>query len=514
MIKNNSRTYNSILNSLFGIVASLITVVLNFFVRVILVRELGEEINGLHNLFQSITSVMVLMEMGISSAMIIHLYEPIKRHDVELIRGIMGFYKRIYIGLALAFAVLSILVSLLLLNHMVTTTIPISTVRFYFVVFTLSFTMNYFTYYKRSILFAENKNRVATVFTSISELLFRTLQITLLVVCHEYMLFLLLTIAEKITSNMLCNYYVSKRHPYLKNVLRTKLPVEKKISIFNTVKPLMVNQMANTVQLSSRSILISILLGNVAIVGYYGNYQLLTNIAQMVYAQFGGAFTTSMGNLAVERDKDRMQRAYRKSAFIMNWIASVGCAVFVACADDFIYLVFGAHFVLDRLSVLILSVNLAVYLLNIPMISVQNAMGLHRYDARNMVLQAILAVSMGYLLGRIFGMPGIFIGLLLPLIVFTLLLKGIIIGHKALDMSAKDYLQFIGWECFKIGIVILICVVSCRLLPIHPSVVSILVKLLVGVLISMFIPALLSFRSWEYGESKKLIQTLKQKHLI
>lgn len=58
-----SRTYNSISNSIYGILCSTVTVFLNFFVRIVLVRELGEEINGLHNLFQSITSVMLLMEI-------------------------------------------------------------------------------------------------------------------------------------------------------------------------------------------------------------------------------------------------------------------------------------------------------------------------------------------------------------------------------------------------------------------------------------------------------------------
>ena len=42
------------MNSMFGVVASIVVTVLNFVVRVVLVRELGEEINGLHNLFQSI----------------------------------------------------------------------------------------------------------------------------------------------------------------------------------------------------------------------------------------------------------------------------------------------------------------------------------------------------------------------------------------------------------------------------------------------------------------------------
>ena len=144
-----SRTYNSISNSIYGILFSAVTVFLNFFVRIVLVRELGEEINGLHNLFQSITSVMLLMEMGISSAMIIHLYAPIKNHDIEEIKGIMGFYKKVYLYLAIAFMTVSILVSIFLINKLVKSSLPLNTVRIYFLLFALSFAFNYLTQYKR-----------------------------------------------------------------------------------------------------------------------------------------------------------------------------------------------------------------------------------------------------------------------------------------------------------------------------------------------------------------------------
>ena len=210
-----SRTYNSISNSIYGILCSTVTVFLNFFVRIVLVRELGEEINGLHNLFQSITSVMLLMEMGISSAMIIHLYAPIKNHDIEEIKGIMGFYKKVYLYLAIAFTTVSILVSIFLINKLVTSSLPLNTVRIYFLLFALSFAFNYLTQYKRSILFAEQKNRISIGITAICEVLFRSLQIVFLLVWHQYITFLIITIIEKLASNFVAIHYINKYHPYL-----------------------------------------------------------------------------------------------------------------------------------------------------------------------------------------------------------------------------------------------------------------------------------------------------------
>ena len=291
---------------------------------------------------------MLLMELGISSAMIIHLYEPLAQKNEQQVKEIMSFYKKIYIYIAVAFTIVSIIVAFFLLDSIVTTTLSMDKVRLYFLVFAVSFTINYLTYYKRSILFAEQKNRISIGVTALCEIIFRTGQIILIIVYHQYLYFLILVILEKLSSNLICNYYINKHYPYLKVIKGVQLAADKKKAIFDTVKPLFVNQFAGTVQQSSTGIIISILMGSVSVVGYFGNYQLIMMVVQTIYTQFGGAFTTSFGNLSVEKNKERMKVAYYKAAFIMNWMAIFFCSAFLVCASDFIYLVFGKHFVLDN----------------------------------------------------------------------------------------------------------------------------------------------------------------------
>ena len=268
-----SRTYNAISNSIWGIAASGVTILLNFVVRIVFVRELGEEINGINSLFHSVISVMALMELGIGSAMIIHLYEPVKNDDQKLMRGILSFYKTIYRWLSLIFFTVGILVSLFLIDNLVESSIPLGTVRIYFLLCTASISLNYLTCYKRSILFAEQKNRISTGYTALCELMFRIVQIILILIFHQYIIYLVLLIAEKLTSNFMCTRYVNKHHPYLCSVKGAVLPRTKKTAIFDTIKPLMVNQTANTIQQSSSGIMIGLLLGNVSVVAYFGHYQ-------------------------------------------------------------------------------------------------------------------------------------------------------------------------------------------------------------------------------------------------
>ena len=115
-MKERSRTFNSIANSFYGIISALISVALNFAVRIVIIRALGEEINGLHNLFQSTINAMAVIETSIGSALIIHLYAPVKERGEARITALMSFYRRVYLVIALVFLMLGIIIDVFFIN--------------------------------------------------------------------------------------------------------------------------------------------------------------------------------------------------------------------------------------------------------------------------------------------------------------------------------------------------------------------------------------------------------------
>lgn len=501
---SNNRTYDAISNSFFGIIGCSISVILNFFVRIILVKQLGAEMNGLHNLFQSIANVMTILELGFSSAMVIHLYKPIALKDIPQIKGIMFFYKKTYIYISCIYSCIGIVVALFLLDFLVETTIESYKVKIFFILFFMSFSINYLTYYKRSILYAEQKNRISSIFAAIGECVFRGLQIIILLYLSNYYLFLILWILEKLFINIACGIYVDKYHPYLKNN-QEQISIIKKRAIFNTIKPLVINQVANTVTQSAKSILISILMGNVSIVGYFGNYQLITNLIIMVYTQFGGSITSSYGNLSAIGDKFRLKNAYFNSAFVLDWIAAIFCSGFIVCINPFIVLAFGEKFLLDQLSIASLLLTLVFYLINIPILSLQNALGLHRLDSKYMVIQALLSILLGYIGGIYYKMPGIFLGLLIPSIMFTTIRKGIHITGYACDINKKEYIKFILYEFIKIILCTILSYETCSAIIIESLIIKFIVYGIIACVIGIIVPIFLSNKSVEFLYVKSLI---------
>ena len=79
------RKKNSVLNIIGTIGAYGISVIFNFITQAIFIRTLGIEYLGLNGLFSNILTMLSVAELGIGSAIIFKLYEPIANKDNEKI---------------------------------------------------------------------------------------------------------------------------------------------------------------------------------------------------------------------------------------------------------------------------------------------------------------------------------------------------------------------------------------------------------------------------------------------
>lgn len=505
-MNQKSRTYNSIINSIVGIVGAIFTVALNFLVRIALVRALGEEINGLHSLFHTIINIMGVVEISLSTAMIVHLYAPIERADHKELSKILSFYNKIYIFLAFGVLVVGGVLNLFL-GAFITTDIPMVNAHFYFFLFTFSVFAGYLTYTYRLVLFGAQQNRISSLATLVSEIVFRGLAAVLAIVFKSYALFLLCFVGEKLLGNLISAIYVKRKYKGVTCWVRGENNEEIRNDIMNTVKPLFVTRIADIVQSSSQSILISVLLGSIAIVGYYGNYTLVTGAVGLLFSQLGAAFTSSFGNLAIKNDKSKMYDAFKKTDFIMVSIAIVICSGFVACIQDFIALAFGSQFLLEEASVFILMITMLITLVNIPAVSVQNATGRHDADVKLMIIQALCSVVGGFIGGYFFAMEGLLLGMLIPLFAFTTLGKNIIIQKRLFNKNCTAVLGHLITNLLKSGVIIVSVVLATIFINTGSLLLNILVKGIISVLVSITMLVVMSFRNKYFKSTVNLVKS-------
>lgn len=147
-----------------------------------------------------------------------------------------------------------------------------------------------------------------------------------------------------------------------------------------------------------------------------------------------------------------------------------------------------------------------VYLLDIPIISVQNSMGLHGKDAGIMIVQAITAIGLGYVGGKFFGMEGILMGLTIPTVIFTLIHKGVVISKVAFKISATKYLLTICGDILEGIVIIGVTILVCSSINIINPIISLILKGIVAVVVSVILIVIFSFRTEYFKETVQILK--------
>ena len=103
------RSFNVSRNIIAGLVGQLITTVLNFVSRTVFVYVLGAEYLGINGLFTNVLTVLNIAELGIGSAIVFSLYEPLHKQNIPKVQAIMKLYQKIYFVIGIIVLILGVL---------------------------------------------------------------------------------------------------------------------------------------------------------------------------------------------------------------------------------------------------------------------------------------------------------------------------------------------------------------------------------------------------------------------
>ena len=150
---SNTRTANSIKNSISSLILYISTIIIGFLFQAVFIHTLGSEYNGLNGLYKNILSMLNIAELGFGAAIVYNLYKPMAQNDINSIKSLIKYYKTIYHIIALIIFIIGIILLPVIPNIVGETSIPENT-RLLFVLYLLSTVFSYLLTYKRSILYA------------------------------------------------------------------------------------------------------------------------------------------------------------------------------------------------------------------------------------------------------------------------------------------------------------------------------------------------------------------------
>jgi O-antigen/teichoic acid export membrane protein len=386
------RTKNSLRNSSFAFGGQLLSVLLSFLTRTIFIRTLDVSYLGVNGLFSSVLSILSFAELGIGTAIIYALYKPVADNEIEKICALMNYYEKAYRIIGMVVALLG-LVLVPFLGYLIKGNLNIPNLTFIYLLFLLNSVASYFFVYKRSIIFVSQNGYINTINQNTFLVVQNVIQILVLFLAHNFLLYLMVQIICSIVANVLISKKANEMFPYLKKNKQFQLDSLSKKNITKNVIAMMSHKMGSVIVSGTDNLLISSFIG-VVWVGIYSNYILIINTVISLLVQIFNAIASSVGNLTALEDKERSYSVFKTLFFANFWFfgfCAVGLGVMI---NPFIKLWIGEKYIFDYSIVVIIIINFFIYGMRQTSIVYINALGLFWQIKYKSIFEALINLLM------------------------------------------------------------------------------------------------------------------------
>ena len=398
----------SLRNALCAALANIVNIIIGFLAQRIFLQILNPEYLGLNGLFSNIISMLAIFELGIGSAITFSLYKPLADDNKIKIKELMSFYKKAYRIIALIVTMVSIGIALFLPHLIKEVTLDVNIYVVYFM-FIADVVCSYLLTYRRSILYADQKNYLINIVHIFYLIIMNVLQLIVLATTKNYYLYLGIKITMRIAENLIIHLLVHNQYPYLDDLNGVVLDKATEKEIFKKIKALLLHKIGGFIILGSDNLIISKFIGLIE-VGLYSNYYLIINAVNQLIGQAIAALTPTVGRKLATTESEKSFDAFQKTRFAGFILACMAATGFFVCIQPLVSIWLGEQYLFSSLTVAMLSINLFQKLQRYPYSTFKEAAGIYREDRLIPLIESTINIFSSIVLLRIFGIAGVFMG--------------------------------------------------------------------------------------------------------
>lgn len=453
------RTKNSIYNMMGVITLYFVKIVLSFTGKTVLIWIMGDEYNGINALFTSMISMLSIVELGIGSAITYNLYQPMKENDRETLKSIMYFYKNCYRIIAVIVMLLGVCCSPMVKSLVGEVRIQDNIyVIYYFFLFDSA--ASYLLSYKRSILYAAQKNYIISICDIGYTVCLQLLQIFVLVTSRNFIFYLLVGIICRVLENLIIQFWANKKYPFLKEKNVEKLAVSIRKDIIEKVKGLLFHKIGSYIVFGTDNMIISRMV-NIVAEGLYSNYLTIINPLSSIIAQMITSLQASVGNLLVEKDKEKNYLIYKRISLLNFWLFTVAGICFFYLVQDFMILWLGNEYLFSDGVVFVLALNFWQTGMRGAIGVFKNAAGIYYEDRFVPLIESVINAAVSLILTYFYGVIGVFIGTFISSLVLFFYSFPVLVYKPLFDREYKGYVKEMVWYlmewflCLLVGFVVM-----------------------------------------------------------
>lgn len=504
-VKNVSR------NMIFGGILKVYQIITPFIIRTIMIYSLGIEYVGLNSLFASVLQVLNLAELGVGSAMVFSMYEPIAQNDHITICALMKLYKIYYriIGIIILGAGIIVLP---FIPHLISGEVPGGlNVYTLYILNLLATVFSYWLFaYKSCLLTAFQRNDIISRSLLVVSTIQYATQIVVLVVWKNYYLFLLLALSAVLLNNVLTAFMANRLYPDLQP--KGKLDTEVVKNINQKVKDLFTAKIGGVVVNSADTIVISAFLGLTALAVYQNYYYILSavmGINQVIYK----ACLASIGNSMVLESKEKNYCDFKMISMLFMWLIGFCTTCFACLFQPFMEIWVGKDLMLSYLMVILFCTYF--YLCEIMSLFslYKDAAGIWHQDRFRPLIEAGANLVVNLILVKPMGLYGILISTIISMCCISIPWLYRNLFKYVFDRSVSEYTKiFLGGTAIMIFVTTGVALLT-RFIPLSGN-IGLFVRLLTCIIVSNTLYYLLFKKFETFAKILLLINRITGKRIF
>ncbi|MDD7255380.1 lipopolysaccharide biosynthesis protein [Bullifex porci] len=436
--RNLKRIEKSKINTTVALFTNIIMGVLSFVERTVFNHFFTEDYLGLYSFNNNIIGILTLFELGLASAVAYALYAPLEYNNKEQITAIMKFFRNAYFIIG-SLILSSGLILLPILPRIIKTTVDISHVQIYFVLFLIGNVSSYYINYKNILFNANQEQYKVTMVTNISWTLLYLVEILIAVFTQSFLLYSIAIMIANLIKNIVLNILAKREYPYLSFKNKSiKLDSSIKNKIIKNTKGLILTRVGIAMVSCTDSMLISALVGT-ATLGKYSNYQIIYLGLLTLAILLPQNITASIGNAGVTESKRTMSRGFAILDLSSFFIYSAFAIMLLNVVNPIVSTFFGANRTLPLSTVAIICVNFYFQAMRELILSYKSSLGLYWEDRKRPLIEGITNLITSIVFGYFWGLNGILIGTMITSIFVNFMLEPVVIFHYGFTRSAYGF---------------------------------------------------------------------------
>lgn len=504
----SERKKSSFKNMITAVSSNVLTIIVGLVAQAVFIKILGSEYLGLNGLFSNVISMLGIVELGMGSAIIYNMYKPIAENDHEKIKSLMQFYKKSYRIITLIISIIGIMI-IPFIKYIVdieSVTVDIN-VYLVYILFLLETICSYILSYKRSMLYADQKEYITNIIHMGYTILVNTMQLTFLYFTHDYYLYLIIKVMMRLVENIVISSYVNRRYSYLLDNNVTKLDSKTEKDIFQKIKALFFHKIGTFIVSGTDNIIISKYLGLVT-VGLYSNYYMIINAVQTVINHIIQATRASVGNLLVTESKTKQFDIFNKIRFVNFWISCFSSICIFVIMDSFITIWIGYKFVLPTKVLLVLVINFFIVSSRSTYGAFKEAAGIFYEDRFVPIIESLLNIVLSIIFVKKFGLMGVFMGTIASGLVLWCYSYPKYVYNKLFGRKISDYIK----ETIYYFIIFILIAGFTYSLAILISFDNVYLQFISNVLIALIVPNVIMLLLFSKDENFKYFINIIKRH--